>query len=154
MLNRSPLITNLLQRHAQNMDFFVNGNTCTKYYLLVDGIYLLNGTSLYKQIMIHKEVKCNIFLKCKNELRKMWSVVLGCFECTLQSFRIQADNGTWPQSKVFSYVILHNLIIEDESNCNLTPLFDVGSNVSHLGNNANWKKINWYVQKIWSTPTS
>jgi hypothetical protein len=28
-------------------------------------------------------------------------------------------------------VILHNLIIEDESNCNLEPLFDVGSNVSH-----------------------
>jgi hypothetical protein len=29
-------------------------------------------------------------------------------------------------------VILHNLIIKDESNCNLEPLFDVGSNVSHL----------------------
>jgi hypothetical protein len=29
-------------------------------------------------------------------------------------------------------VILHNLMIEDESNYNLEPLFDVGSNVSHL----------------------
>jgi hypothetical protein len=29
-------------------------------------------------------------------------------------------------------VILHNLILEDESNYNLEPLFDVGSNVSHL----------------------
>jgi hypothetical protein len=27
---------------------------------------------------------------------------------------------------------LHNLIIEDESNCNLEHLFDVGSNVSDL----------------------
>jgi hypothetical protein len=27
---------------------------------------------------------------------------------------------------------LHNLTIEDESKCNLEPLFDVGSNVSHL----------------------
>jgi hypothetical protein len=30
-------------------------------------------------------------------------------------------------------VILHNLIIEDESNCNLKPLCDVGSNVWHDG---------------------
>jgi hypothetical protein len=29
-------------------------------------------------------------------------------------------------------VILRNLIIKDESNCNLKHLFDVGSNVSHL----------------------
>jgi hypothetical protein len=29
-------------------------------------------------------------------------------------------------------VILHNLMIENESNCNLKPLFDVGSNVLHL----------------------
>jgi hypothetical protein len=29
-------------------------------------------------------------------------------------------------------LILHNLIIEDESNCILEPLFDVGSDVSHL----------------------
>jgi hypothetical protein len=29
-------------------------------------------------------------------------------------------------------VILHNLIIKDDSNCNLEPLFDVGSIVSHL----------------------
>jgi hypothetical protein len=31
-----------------------------------------------------------------------------------------------------SCVILHNLMIENESNCNLRPLFYVGSNVSHL----------------------
>jgi hypothetical protein len=29
-------------------------------------------------------------------------------------------------------VILHNLIIEDDCNCNLKPLFDVGFDVSHL----------------------
>jgi hypothetical protein len=29
-------------------------------------------------------------------------------------------------------MILHNLIIKDELNCNLEHLFDVGSNVSHL----------------------
>ncbi len=132
MLSRSPFITNLLQRHAQDMDFVVNDNTCPKYYLLVDGIYPLNGTSLFKQFMSHKEIKGNIFLKCRKEPKKMWSVVLGCFKHTLQSFKIQVDNGTWPQSKAFSYVILHNLIIKDESNCNLEHLFDVGSNVSHL----------------------
>ncbi len=36
------------------------------------------------------------------------------------------------KSILIGCVILHNLIIEDESNCNLEPLFDVVSNVSHL----------------------
>jgi hypothetical protein len=34
VLNRSPLITNLLQGPAQDMDFVVNGNPYPKYYLL------------------------------------------------------------------------------------------------------------------------
>jgi hypothetical protein len=126
MLDKSPFIINFLQRHAQDMAFVVNVNLCTKYYLPTNGIYLLNGTSLFKQFMSHKEIKC------KKKPRKMWNVVLGCFKLILQSFKIQVDNGTWPQSKAFSYVILHNLIIEDECDCNLEPWFDVGSNVSHL----------------------
>jgi hypothetical protein len=39
VLDRSPRITNLLQRPTQNMDFVINGNTYPKYYLLVDGIF-------------------------------------------------------------------------------------------------------------------
>ncbi len=36
------------------------------------------------------------------------------------------------QEHFIGCVIMHNLIIEDESNCNLEPLFNFGSNVSHL----------------------
>ncbi len=36
------------------------------------------------------------------------------------------------KSIIIGCVILQNLIIEDESNCNLKHLFNVGSNVSHL----------------------
>ncbi len=39
MLERSSLVTNLLQGQASNMSFVVNGNTYPKYYLLVDDIY-------------------------------------------------------------------------------------------------------------------
>jgi hypothetical protein len=39
MLDRSPLITNLLQGPTQDMDFVVNGNTYPKYYLFANGIY-------------------------------------------------------------------------------------------------------------------
>jgi hypothetical protein len=39
VLNKSPLIINLLQRPARNMDFVVNGNAYPKYYLHVNGIY-------------------------------------------------------------------------------------------------------------------
>ncbi len=42
------------------------------------------GTSLFKQFKSHKERKCNIFLKCKKELEKMWNIVSGCFKHILQ----------------------------------------------------------------------
>ncbi len=49
---------------------------------------------------------------------------------------IQNLNRQWDMATIKSIligrVILHNLIIEGECNCNLEPLFDVGSNVSHL----------------------
>jgi hypothetical protein len=49
---------------------------------------------------------------------------------------IQNLSRQWDMATIKSIfigcVILYNLIIEGESNCNLEPLFDVGSNVSHL----------------------
>lgn len=39
VLERSSLVTNLLQGLASNVSFVVNGNTYSKYYLLVDEIY-------------------------------------------------------------------------------------------------------------------
>ncbi len=39
VLERSSLVTNLLQGLASNMSFVVNGNTYPKYYLLVGEIY-------------------------------------------------------------------------------------------------------------------
>jgi hypothetical protein len=49
----------------------------------------------------------------------------------IQNLSSQWDMATI-KSILIGCVILHNLIIEDESNYNLEPLFDVGSNVSHL----------------------
>jgi hypothetical protein len=49
----------------------------------------------------------------------------------IQNLSSQWDMPTI-KSILIGCVILHNLIIEDESNYNLEPLFDVGSNVSHL----------------------
>jgi len=39
VLNRSPLIINLLQGTTQDMNFVVNGNTYLKYYLFSHVIY-------------------------------------------------------------------------------------------------------------------
>jgi len=39
VLNRSPLIGNLLRGEVHDWNFFVNGNTYPCYYFLVDGIY-------------------------------------------------------------------------------------------------------------------
>jgi hypothetical protein len=39
VLDRSPLVRNLLLRYANGLGFWVNSNWYEKYYLLVDGIY-------------------------------------------------------------------------------------------------------------------
>jgi hypothetical protein len=49
------------------------------------------------------------------------------------------------KSIFIGYVILHNLIIEDEYNCNLEQSFNVGSNVSHLKQGFSFQD---YCQKI------
>jgi hypothetical protein len=61
VLDRSPLITNLLQGLAQDMAIHIQSTN----HLIMESIF--DGTSLFKQFMSHKERKGNIFLKCKNE---------------------------------------------------------------------------------------
>jgi hypothetical protein len=39
VLDKIPLVRNLLTGHANGVGFWVNGNWYDKYYLLVDGIY-------------------------------------------------------------------------------------------------------------------
>jgi len=84
--------------------------------------------------MSHKEKKRQHFSKMQEGARKY---VEHCFWVLQTRFAIiQNLNKKWDMATIKSIfigcVILHNLIIEDESNCNLEHLFDVGSNVSHL----------------------
>ena len=39
VLDRSPLLTNFLKGHSQNMSFEVNGHRYPQYYLLADEVY-------------------------------------------------------------------------------------------------------------------
>jgi hypothetical protein len=64
------------------MDFVINGNTYPNYYLLADGISLMETFS-FKQFISHKERKCNIFLKCqepKKSVERCFGVLQVCFE--------------------------------------------------------------------------
>ncbi len=134
VLDRSPFITNLLQGPAQDMDFVVNGNTYPKYYLCANGNYF--QWSIFVQT-IHEPQgkKRQHFSKMQEGAKKDMEC---CFWVLQTRFAIiQNLNKKWDMANIKSIligcdVILHNLIIKDESNCNLEHLFDVGSNVSHL----------------------
>jgi hypothetical protein len=39
VLNRSPLVTDMLWGPSEDLTFTVNGNQYSRYYLLADGIY-------------------------------------------------------------------------------------------------------------------
>ncbi len=74
------------------------------------------------------------FTKMQEGTRKDVKRCFGVLQAGFAIFKIpsrQWDMATI-KSMIIRCVILHNLIIENESNCNLECLFNVGSNVSHL----------------------
>ncbi len=94
MLDRSPLIINLLQGTTQDMNFVLHGNTYPKYYLFADVIYL--QWSIFVQTIHEPQGEKRQHFSKMQGAKKMWSLVLGCFKCNLQSYKIQVDNGTRP----------------------------------------------------------
>jgi hypothetical protein len=91
----------------------------------------LDGEYLFKQFMSHKEKNSMHFSKF---LKKDLECCLGVIQthCAI----IQNPSRQWDMATIKSViiggVISHNIIREYESNCNIKPLFDIGTNGSHL----------------------
>jgi hypothetical protein len=102
VLDRSPIIINLLQGPAQDMDFVVNGNTYPKYYLCANGIYF--QWSIFVQT-IHEPQgkKRQHFSKMQEGARKDMEC---CFWVLQTCFAIiQNLNKKWDMANIKSILI-------------------------------------------------
>jgi hypothetical protein len=125
VLDRSPIIQNLLNEATNDSKFIVTKTTYPWYYLLTHGIYP-QWSYFVQTIHEPQDAKKLKLQRCKKEQGRMWNNVLVSCKLILASFKTHIDYGKWIQSmKLTTCAIFHNMIIEDERDCNFESLFDL-----------------------------
>jgi hypothetical protein len=115
VLNRSPLFQNLTSGTAPQVEYMVNDNKYTMGYYLADGIYPTWATFVkaYQSSQGNKKVH---FTRAQEALRKDVERAFGVLQSRFAMVRGLAR--WWSKEDMWfimqAYVILHNMIIEDE----------------------------------------
>jgi hypothetical protein len=116
VLDRSPLIHDLLSGAACNMIFEVNGQVYNRYYLLADGIYP-QWSCFVQSIHNPEDEKKKHFAKrqevCRKDVERCFGVLQARFAIIRNPCRQWRMQGI--SDIMFACCILHNMIIDDES---------------------------------------
>jgi hypothetical protein len=124
VLDRSPLLSNLLQGAGHDMTFEVNGHVYNRYYLLADGIYPQWSCFLQP---IHepqgekKEHYTKMQSGARKDVERAFGVLQARWEIVKNPYR-QWELDTM-NNIILCCIILHNMIIEDEQGQNFEPIF-------------------------------
>jgi hypothetical protein len=124
VLDRSPLLSNLLQGAGHDMTFEVNGHVYNRYYLLTDGIYPQWSCFLQP---IHepqgekKEHYTKMQSGARKDVERAFGVLQARWEIVKNPYR-QWELDTM-NNIILCCIILHNMIIEDEQGQNFEPIF-------------------------------
>ena len=119
ILDRSPLVADLLRGEGSRFSFQGNGKTYPRYYLLADGIYP-QWSCFVQTIHELQGEKHSYFAQMQEGARKD---VERCFG-VLQARWAIICNPEMISNIMFACVVIHNMIIENELNTNLEPLYD------------------------------
>jgi hypothetical protein len=116
VLDRSPLIHDLLSGAACDMTFEVNGQVYNRYYLLADGIYP-QWSCFVQSIHNPEDEKRKHFAKrqeaCRKDVERCFGVLQARFAIIRNPCRQWGMQGI--SNIMFACCILHNMIIDDES---------------------------------------
>ena len=117
VLDRSPLVHNMLTSEASEFTFEVNGKEYNRYYLLADGIYP-QWSCFVQSIHEPGDEKRKHFAKrqeaCRKDVERCFGVLQARFSiirnpCRQWSMDIISDI-------MFACCIFHNMILDDERN--------------------------------------
>jgi hypothetical protein len=117
VLDRSPLIHNMLTSEARDMHFVVNGCDYDRYYLLTDGIYP-EWSCFIQSIHLPQDEKRIHFAKRQEAVRKDVERCFGVLQARFAILRNPCRQWTMEviSNIMFACCIMHNMIIEDEEN--------------------------------------
>jgi hypothetical protein len=115
VLDRSPLIHNMLTSEASDFTFEVNGKKYNRYYLLADGIYP-QWSCFVQSIHEPGDEKRKHFAKRQEACRKDVERCFGVLQARFSIIRNPCRQ--WSMDTIsdimFACCILHNMILEDE----------------------------------------
>ena len=115
VLQRSPVFLRLAKGEAPMVNYTINGNSYDKGYYLEDGIYP-DWSTIVKTNRNPDDEKCKRFAKeqaaCRKDVERAFSVLQSRWAIVRHPARI------WDTKRMHevmtAYVIMHNMIIEDE----------------------------------------
>ena len=115
VLDRSPLIHNMLTSEARDMQFEVNGCHYDRYYLLTDGIYP-EWSCFVQSIHQPQDEKRSYFAERQEAVRKDVERCFGVLQARFAIIRNPCRHWSMDviSNIMFTCCILHNMIIDDE----------------------------------------
>lgn len=123
VLDRSPLIHRMLEGGGRDLEFTVNGKLYNRYYLLADGIYP-QWSCFVQPLHLPSDEKRKHYTKvqeaCRKDVERAFGVLQGRFHIIANPCRQWSLDTI--QDIMFACVILHNMILDDESNVLLPDL--------------------------------
>ena len=116
VVDRSPLLTNMLKGKAPNVEFSVNGNQYSMCYLLCDGIYP-DWSIFMKTISEPQGRKRQLYAKMQEAVRKDVERCFGVLQARFALVRNPARLWDLETLRIVwkAAVIMHNMIVEDEA---------------------------------------
>ena len=127
VLHRSPLFAKLAEGQAPKVDYSINGHDYTMGYYLADGIYP-SWATFVKTIPHPQGNKRKYFARAQEAVRKDVERAFGVLQSRFAIVRGPAH--FWDDITLGyimkAYVIMHNMIIEDEGEVDTEERFESG----------------------------
>ncbi|XP_033133985.1 uncharacterized protein LOC117127523 [Brassica rapa] len=115
VLDRSPVFDDIINGHAPEVNFSVNGNSYSMAYYLTDGIYPKWATFI-QSISLPQGPKAALFAQCQEAVRKDVERAFGVLQARFAIVKNPAL--CWDKVKIGKImracIILHNMIVENE----------------------------------------
>ena len=149
VLDRSPLVANMLKGEGHDMTFQVNGHMYPKFYLLTDGIYPPWSCFVRPIHQPQGEMKKH-FTKMQEGVRKDVERAFGILQARWEIIKNPIrhwDLGTISDI-MLACIIMHNMIIENKHGLEVENLYDRPLQDGHMQREFTYYELEARIREI------
>ena len=146
VLDRFLLLSQILQREGHDITFMINGHVYLHFYLLTYGIYLPWACFVQPIHELQRAIKEH-FPKCQEAMRKDVERAFGILQARWEIVKNLVWQWDWANI-MMAFIIMHNMIIEDEQGLRLVPIFYYRLREGHMKANFSFHDLQIGIRKI------